>query len=141
LVGLAGFATGAAPLPGRLWLCATSVWLEGPRGSPLRRAIARAFALSARPLGYAPLRALRLGSDDEPAAYVRQFARWALTGRWTATDGTDYLGALGALRVPVLGVVGAADRLCPPADARALLARLPGPALLRVIGRAYGDAL
>ena len=35
----------------------------------------------------APIRALRLGTADEPAGYVAQLAGWARTGRWTSAGG------------------------------------------------------
>jgi len=139
LVGLAAFGTRAAPLPGRLTLWATSVWLPGPGGSRRRRALMRLFSLAARPRGYAPARLLRVGSNDEPRAYVDQLAGWAHTGAWTAPGGFDYRDRLPSVAAPVWGVCGARDRLCSPGDAAALLDPLPGARPLRIVGPSFGD--
>lgn len=140
LVALAALGTGVVQAR-RLVLAATSVWLPGPRGPWRRRALMATYDGVARALGHAPIKALRLGSEDEPASYVAQLASWARTGRWTSRGGVDYLAALRHVTTPTWAVVGAGDRLCGPADARALLARLPGDVALRVVGRAHGDAL
>ncbi|RMH44344.1 MAG: alpha/beta fold hydrolase [Deltaproteobacteria bacterium] len=123
LVGLAAFGVGAAPPPAQLWLVATSVWLPGPAGPRGRRAAMRLARAVARVVGYAPVRALRAGTDDEPRAYVEQLAGWALSGRWTGRGGVDFLARAHALDVPATAVVGAGDRWCTPADARALAPR------------------
>lgn len=140
LVGLAALGTGAVRVR-RLVLAATSVWLTGPRGPWRRRAIMAAYGGVARVMGHAPIRALRLGSEDEPASYVRQLTGWARRGRWTSGDGVDYLAALARVDVPAWGVVGLGDRLCGPDDAEALLRRLRRAAPLRVVGRVAGDPL
>jgi len=140
LVTLAALGTGRVPAIGRLALAATSVWLPGPTGSRLRRTLMAIYAASARPLGFAPIRALRLGTDDENRAYVEQLAGWARTGRWTSRAGVDYQAALPAITVPAWAFVGAGDRLCRPADAEVLRAALPGAPPLRVVGTAAGDA-
>jgi predicted alpha/beta hydrolase len=140
LVTLAALGTGRAPPIRRLALAATSVWLPGPTGSRLRRAIMAVYAASARPLGFAPIRALRLGTDDEPRDYVEQLAGWARTGRWTSRTGVDYLATLPRVAVPAWAFVGAGDRLCRPADAEVLRAALPAAPPLRVVGTARGDA-
>jgi len=140
LVGLAAFGTGAAPMPGRASFWATSVWLPGPRGSLTRRAALELYRLLSLPRGYAPVRRLRAGTDDEPRRYVEQLAGWGRTGRWTSRTGTDYLAAIAEVTCRSIAVTGAADRLCRPSDAAALSARLPACAPLRVVGRASGDA-
>lgn len=144
LVTLAALGTGVVRVR-RLVLAATSVWLPGRHGPWRRRAIMRVYDGVARRLGYAPIRRLRLGSEDEPASYVAQLAGWARTGCWTSGSGVDYLAALAAVDVPVWAVVGAGDNLCRPDDARVLLRRLPGepvapPPPLRIVARADGDA-
>jgi hypothetical protein len=145
LAALAALGTGAAPTPRSLSLWATSCWLPGPRGNRVRRAILAFYAAASRPLGRAPIRALRLGTEDEPRDYVEQLAGWGLTGRWTSRTGLDYLAAISHLdpRLPVWACTGAGDRLCLPTDARALLAALPrAPSRpLRIVGRASGDAI
>ncbi len=141
LVGLAGFGTGAAPTPGKIALFATSVWLPGSAGSRLRRWIMRAYRYAARPMGYAPIRRARIGSDDENRGYVDQLTGWADTGRWTSRDGIDYMAALGAVHAPAWGISGDGDRLSSAADCQVLLDRLPGALPLRRVGTARGDAV
>ena len=138
LVALAALGTGTIAVD-RLALVATSVWLPGPTGPWRRRALMAAYGAVAGALGYAPIRALRLGNADEPAGYVAQLAGWARSGRWATTGGVDYLAAVPNIRARVAAWVGAGDRLCTPADARAVIAGLPA-APLHVIGRAAGDA-
>lgn len=139
LAALAALGTGTVAAR-RLALIATSVWLPGPHGPRARRAVMATYRTITAALGWAPIRALRLGTDDESAGYVAQLTGWARTGRWTSLLGVDYLAALAAITTPTRAWVGAADRLCRPADARVLTARIPGAAL-RVVGRAAGDAL
>lgn len=138
LVALAALGTGTVDVA-RVALIATSVWLPGPRGPWRRRALMATYAAVAGALGYAPIRALRLGTADEPASYVAQLAGWARSGRWASTSGIDYLAATSQVAARVRAWVGAGDRLCTPADARAVIAAVPG-ATLRVVGRAAGDA-
>lgn len=140
LVTLAALGTGVVKVR-RVVLAATSVWLHGDGGPWRRRAIMGLYDGVSRRFGYAPIRALRLGSADEPASYVTQLTGWARSGRWTSRGGIDYLAALATVETPVWAVVGAGDRLCRPDDASVLLRRLPGEVSLRVVSRAAGDAL
>jgi alpha-beta hydrolase superfamily lysophospholipase len=135
LVSLAALSTKTVvPAPRRLILVATNLWLE-------RRAIAEVFGLVARTVGRMPARAARIGSEDEPRAYVEQFLRWTHSGRWTSRDGAiDYMAGLGAIRCPTMSVVGDADWMCRPIDARDLAERLGGPLDVRCVGRLRGDA-
>ena len=66
-------------------------------------------------LGYSPGRALRLGPENEPKGILHQWMRWNRSGRWTGTDGFDYLGALTDISVPTLCFAGAGDRYTAPA--------------------------
>ena len=141
LAGLAGFSTRTAPRPRRVTVWATSVWLPGPSGPWRRRAMMRFYRYAARPLGYAPVRALRLGTDDEQRGYVDQLTGWAASGRWTSSAGEDYTAALEGLAITTWGVNGDGDRLCIAPDAQILLDRLPGALPLRRAGTAQGDAL
>lgn len=140
LVGLAGIGTGVIAPPRLLTLWATSVWLPGPDGPRSRRAIMAIYRAAARPLGFAPIRALRFGTDDEPRGYVDDLTGWAASGRFTSRTGIDYLEAAASITAPVWAVTGAGDRLSAVADARAITDRLPG-CELRVVGRAHGDAI
>jgi pimeloyl-ACP methyl ester carboxylesterase len=140
LVALAALGSGVVRVR-RLILAATSLWLPGPRGPLGKRALMGVYDASARLLGKAPIRALRLGSDDEPADYVAQLAGWARTGRWTSRTGVDHMAQLARIDAAVWAFSGAGDRLCTPADARVLLARLRGAPPLRIVGRAGGDAV
>lgn len=140
LAGLAAVGTGAISAPRAMGLWASSVWLPGACGSRRRRALMQLYALSARPRGYAPIRLLRMGSDNEPRGYVEQMAWWARTGRWQSRGGVDYLAALAHVRVPVWSARGDGDRLCSALDIEVLLARLTGALPLRRVGCAQGDA-
>jgi predicted alpha/beta hydrolase len=137
LVGVAAVGTGRVPQPRRLVLVAVGPW---DRPTPLRLLIGAAFLASARLAGRVPARALRLGSEDEAAGYARQFADWVLSG-WRSQRGTSYLVEARHVRSPVLAVVSSRDWMCRPADATELLAALPGPARLRVVGRDRDDAV
>jgi alpha-beta hydrolase superfamily lysophospholipase len=141
LAGLAAFGTGTVPAPRRLSLWATAVWLPGQRGSRLRRTVMRTYLWSSLPFGFAPIRALRLGTDNEPRSYVEQIAGWAMGGRWTSRTGVDYMRSLAEIDAPALAVCGEGDRLCTPRDAAVLVDRLPRGRTLRRVGRAHGDPL
>lgn len=141
LVALAALGTGRVPGFRALTLWASSVWLPGPHGPRRRRAVMALYDLMARPLGRAPIRALRLGNNDEPRGYVSQLATWARTGQWHSRDGVDYLAALAAIDVPTWAACGAGDRLCSFRDAEVMSRRVPGSAPLRRVGRDFGDAI
>ena len=97
---------------------------------PSHRLILRTFSLLTRALGYVPARRLKLGPDDENAAVMMQWYDWNLAGRWTGTDGLDYLSTLRQLedfqRLPLLGMAGSGDWFIAPAYAcRELHEQLP----------------
>ena len=140
-VGLAAFGTGTVPPPQRMALWATSLWLPGPKGSARRRLFMEIYRQSARLLGYAPIRRMRMGSDNEPRDYVDQLTGWARTGMWTSRTGIDYLAHIGNIDVPVWAVTGDGDRLCLPTDAMVMVSRLRGALPLRRVGVSRGDAL
>lgn len=110
---------------------AANYWLrrfEPSRWSWLqKRATLAAWATVTRAVGHFPARRLRVGSEDEARPYVESFARWAREDTCRrAFDGADRLARLADVRVPVLGVLGARDRLlCTPAAGAALLAPVP----------------
>ena len=103
-----------------------------------RRAGIELMGLVTRACGHLPARRLRYGTDDEAKSYVRDFLRNGRARRWLARDGFDYWDALGRIDRPVYALVGAGDRfMSPPADARAVAARIPG-ARFDVVGRTSG---
>jgi alpha-beta hydrolase superfamily lysophospholipase len=132
LVTLAALGTGVVRVR-RVLLASTSVWLHGPHGPLRRRATMRIYDSVARVLGYAPIKRLGFGSEDEPASYVTQLAAWARTGRWTSRDGIDYLASLAHVDTPASAIVGDADGLCSPADVSVLTRRLPHDVPLRIV--------
>jgi predicted alpha/beta hydrolase len=85
-----------------------ALWLE-------KRATVEAAGALAAACGRIPARALRLGSEDAPAAFIADLRRWARAGRWTGPRGEDYLASLARVEGDVLAVFGAGDRLlCRP---------------------------
>lgn len=110
-----------------------NVWIRELEPSPARWLVKRislfaALTLSRR-LGRFPARALRLGSDDESCALLRDVERFARTGLWKSADGAiDYLSSLARVRVPVLQVVSDGDRFeCTPECGQRFAARCGGP--------------
>jgi predicted alpha/beta hydrolase len=141
LVTMAALGIGAIPPPRLVVLPATSVWLLGPHGPLRRRLLMSAYRHVTALLGRAPIRALRAGTADEAATYVRQLTGWTRTARWTSLRGADYRANLARIETPVLPFVGAGDWMCTPADARDFVARIPNAAPVRVVGTQHGDAL
>jgi predicted alpha/beta hydrolase len=121
---LVGF--GACPWVGALEPSA-SRWLA-------KRAIVEGMLAMARRVGRLPARALGRGSDDESRACIEDVGRFARAG-WGSRDGRhDYLGAIARVRVPVLQVVSAGDRLeCAPACGAALLEACGGAAARQLV--------
>ncbi|MHB8872185.1 MAG: alpha/beta fold hydrolase [Myxococcaceae bacterium] len=137
-VAAAGVCPGLAPA--KLVLATTNIWRRAP---PVRRAFIELFDASARLFGRAPIRALRLGTDDEPAPYVAQLASWVRTGRFLTADGAaSYDDTLPLVKAPVMVVVGGGDPLCRLGEALELAARL-GSTERRtlIVSRAHGFAL
>ncbi|NIQ59135.1 MAG: esterase, partial [Gammaproteobacteria bacterium] len=69
---------------------------------------------------------LGLGPEDELGGVMAQWMEWNLDGHWRAADGTDYAGRLAEIRVPVMGLAGAGDRIESPPDASRALIQLMG---------------
>ncbi len=129
-VALASAATGAVEADAIVAIAA-NVWL--PELEPSRavwaakRALLGASLGLARPLGRAPARLLRLGSDDETLGVLADLARFARRGRWESAGGEDYLAALARLRAPALEVVSDGDRFeCSPESGGRFAARCGG---------------
>jgi predicted alpha/beta hydrolase len=137
LGGLVGLGAGA---PFRRQVLLTTCWWRfRSRTSSLQRQLTMAsYAAVARLVGYAPIRLLRLGTDDEPRGYVLQLAGWAFGRRWCSPSGLDYEGRLRAVGTPTLSLVGAGDWLCTRADAGETIAPLSGPHGVEEVGRASG---
>lgn len=141
LVATAALGTGRIPPPRKLLLGATCVWLTGPGGPFGRRALMTAYRGVTALFGKAPIRAVRAGTADEAASYIKQLTGWARAGRWTSLRGADYLAAAESITTPMLAFVGAGDWMCTPDDARGFVRRLATAAPTRVIGRDHGDPL
>jgi predicted alpha/beta hydrolase len=109
---------GAALLSPVVWIRrhepSASFWL-------LKRGLLALWWGLTRVVGYMPARRLRIGSDDEAAAYVRQFLDWAAADAWTSrpqppgpphpwSGRVDYLEGLARIRFPVLVVAARGDR-------------------------------
>jgi predicted alpha/beta hydrolase len=95
---------------------ATNVWLRETEPSMAVRAIKRATMRAIRELvdrrGHFPARALRQGSDDESATYMRDLARFTSRNAWCSTDGTlDYRASMRKVGVPVYALASTGDRL------------------------------
>jgi alpha-beta hydrolase superfamily lysophospholipase len=138
LVATAAIGTEQIAPPRCVVLPATAVWLQGAIG---RRALMAAYRGVTALFGKAPIRAIRAGTADEAATYVRQLTGWNSSGRWTSLRGVDYLAALATIATPVLPLVGAGDWMCTPEDAAGFARRIPTAAAVRVVGRRHGDAL
>ena len=138
LVTCAALGTGAITPPKQLVLAATSVWLGG---SLRRKAIMGVYRGVTKLVGYAPIRALRVGTADESKRYVAQLTGWSRSGRWTSLTGVDYQAALANITTPTFAFVGAGDWMCRPRDAEAITGRIRTSEALRIVGRTQGDAL
>lgn len=140
LAGAAAIGTGTVPPPHRLVLVATNTWHAS--GLDLwRRGLVGTIGIATSLLGYMPARAIRLGSDDEPAGYMGQFRAWFRSGRWVSPSGIDYGAALRTITTPALVVSADADALCQPLDARLFAERLGGTVSYRCVGRLRGDSV
>lgn len=138
LVACAALGTGRIPAPRMLVLAATSVWLGE---STARRAIMAAYRGVTALFGRAPIKAMRAGTADESASYVRQLTGWSAHGRWTSLRGVDYLVALETITTPAFAFTGAGDWMCRPSDAEAIARRIRTCEPLRIVGRRHGDPL
>lgn len=126
-VALAAQASGRITADGILSI-AGNVWMKELEPSPARWAakvaLVRAMLAVVDRAGRFPARALRIGSDDEPARYMREVFRGVTEGRWAAADGEDWLAMLPRVRIPVASVASAGDRLdCRPACAERFVRR------------------
>ncbi len=141
LVATAALGTARIPSPRLLMLGSTAVWLTGPQGSRRRRALMSIYRNVTALFGRAPIRALRAGTADEAATYVRQLTGWTLAARWTSLGGIDYQAAMHSITTPVLPFVGARDWMCTARDAAGFAGHLACAAPLRVVGTMFGDAM
>jgi len=130
-VALASQATGLLAADA-IAMFGANVWLRALEPSRVRwvakRAISRGIEEVCVRRGFFPARALRMGSDDEASAYMLvNTSRTVREGRWRSDDGTDYLGALANVKVPVRSIASDGDRInCHPACAERLLAHVGG---------------
>ncbi|UQA61963.1 alpha/beta fold hydrolase [Polyangium aurulentum] len=95
---------------------AGNIWLPSLESSRLRGAAKAAFlrgwlAVTER-WGHFDPRPLRMGTDAVALPYVRQFWQMWSEDRFGSIDGgTDYLTALGRVKIPVFSVASEGDRL------------------------------
>ena len=124
-----------------------NVWMRRHEPSLVRWGIKRAMLAvveeACRRNGYFPVRALKLGSDDESGAYFAALCRFARTGAWCSDDGAhDYASAAGNVKIPVLSIASDGDLLnCVPACAERFLALTGGPQRFERIRRADDGGL
>jgi pimeloyl-ACP methyl ester carboxylesterase len=83
-----------------------------PRGWLLR-----SMRLASRLWGSVPGRHLGLGVQNESFFMMKQWYDWNIRGSFSGRDGFDYWGGMQGLVMPVLSIVGAADKvIAPPAS-------------------------
>jgi predicted alpha/beta hydrolase len=129
-------------------LLSANTWLPQLEPSAWRRA-RKAFQVAmfraiARAAGRFPSRRMRQGPADEALPYCEDLARFWRSGRWDSRDGRhDYLAGMGAVKGPVLAVIGRGDSLLAHRVGAIAWARhLPEPALdLRVTGVGDGSGI
>ncbi len=114
-VAAAAQATGAIDVDA-IGLIASNVWLRSLEPSFPRwiakRAIGRAVEAVCARRGYFPARPLRLGSDDEAAAYMAALWRVVDRGFWGNEDGhVDYWEELRHVAVPLFALASDGDPL------------------------------
>ena len=110
------------PLAAAVLLCPV-VWIRRHEPSSaawvVKRVLLTLWWGLTRTVGHMPARRLGIGSDDEPAGYVRQFVDWARTDAWCSRPlappapwrgVVDYLAGLDRIRCPVLVVSARGDR-------------------------------
>jgi alpha-beta hydrolase superfamily lysophospholipase len=123
LAALAAFSSGAAPPPARLLLVAATPWVRrhgltlGDRIA--RRAVAFAFRHASLPFGYAPVRLLRAGNEDEAQTYGRELAGWIEQHRW------PWLERIGQISSETMYVYSPTDPYVRQLDAELVTSRLP----------------
>jgi len=140
-VALAAQGTGRMSVDGIIAV-AGNVWARELEPSSLRwaakRAVVEGMLQAVARTGRLPARAMRIGSEDASARYVRDLARPALEGGWRSADGADdYFASLRRVNVPVCAVSSVGDRLlCHPVCADAFARRCAGPVEVIRVGRA-----
>ena len=126
-VAVAAAGAGLAELDA-LVLLGANVWLPhlepSRRMRAVKRAILEAAARTGERVGYLPVRALGLGSENESRRYFAQFLRFWREDHWASDDGrSDYEGAASRLDAPLLAIASEGDRLaCAPPSAEAFAA-------------------
>jgi len=90
------------------------------------RARVRAMAAWIACGGRLPSWLLRVGPEGEEPRLMRQWCRWGLARTFDGEDGFDYLGALGAVEVPLLALAGSGDAFIAPEQGCATLANAFG---------------
>ena len=92
-----------------------------------RKWLLRSLRLASRLHGSIPGRRLGVGIQDESYFMMQQWYDWNISERFIGLDGFDYLANMRQLKLPVLSMSGAADRLiAPPAACRKYLEAFGG---------------
>lgn len=118
----------------------TNLWLPQYESKRMRwfkkRSTLALWSMLIMPFGYLPAKRLGQGTDDESAAMVRSFKRWAKTGRCTReSDGLDYLELREKVNKPVLAYYGENDVfLCTKEGCEGFLAPIPDHTINMVPG-------
>lgn len=136
-VSLAWFGQHPQEAPAAIVAMAVNVWARRFEPRPLVWLAQRSLMATAsgvvRVAGRMPARLLRFGSNDEPAGYWADMARFGRRNRWCAADGTDFHANLAQLPCPLLCVVSEGDRLFTRPDAGiAFVAGMPQVTVLRL---------
>ncbi len=108
-------------------LVASSPWLRAIEPWALRWVAKRATMAAVKAVvdrvGHFPARALRQGSDDEAAPYMRATTRTALEGWWGSEDRrVDYWEAAARVRAPAYALVSDGDTMNAHPECAALFA-------------------
>lgn len=128
----------------RFALLGVNVWTPALEPNRARwwtkRAVVAVLLGLTRLCGRFPARRLRMGSDDEALGFVQQMHEWTRS-YWSDRAGHSFRTSMRLVKVPVLSIAGANDRLLSvPQCQQNFVAQLGGKVEHRVVGRATGYA-
>ena len=99
-------------------------------------------SLSTLLYGYLPAKALKMGSDDEPATFYREVNKWVYRKNWIDIQTRfDYRQKLQTLTLPPIHFyTGIHDRLLGnPEDVKRLAAEVNQPEAVKILGKQNGN--